>query len=179
MPGFADTLSSEARWDLIDYVRARNAGESMRTTGVWQHPVPVPQFDATCVDGHAVDLDDLRGRLLRVVAVADDRAALPVPPAGDGVTTLLLAKRHIVATDPADCVASEPQAWTAFAILSGLSDDALAGEQVLVDRNFWLRARWRPGDPGDWTNAPALAAVVADIVAHPLAAVTTGHVHPH
>jgi putative copper export protein/mono/diheme cytochrome c family protein len=179
MPGFAGTLSSEARWDLIDYVRARNAGESMRTTGVWQHPVPVPQFDATCSDGHAVDLDDLRGRPLRIVAEASDEAISPVPPAGDGVTTLLLARRHMVATDPADCVASEPQTWTAFAILSGVPDDALAGEQVLVDRNFWLRARWRPGDPGDWTNPQALAAVVADIAAHPLAAVAVGHVHQH
>ncbi len=177
MPGFAGTLSSEARWDLIDYVRARNAGESMRTTGVWQHPVPVPQFDATCADGHAVDLDDLRGRLLRIVAVSDDQAASPAPPAGGGVTTLLLARRHMVATDPADCVASEPQTWTAFAILSGVPDDALAGEQILVDRNLWLRARWRQGDPGDWTDPRALAAVVADIATHPIAAVATGHVH--
>jgi putative copper export protein/mono/diheme cytochrome c family protein len=179
MPGFADTLSSEARWDLIDYVRARNAGESMRTTGVWQHPVPVPQFDATCADGHAVDLDDLRGRLLRIVAVPGDEATSPVPPAGGGVMTLLLSRQHMVATDPADCVASEPQTWTAFAILSGVPDDALAGEQMLVDRNLWLRARWRLGDPGDWTNPQALAAVVADIAAHPVAAVATGHVHPH
>jgi mono/diheme cytochrome c family protein len=179
MPGFAGTLSSEARWDLIDYVRAHNAGESMRTTGVWQHPMPVPQFDATCADGHAVDLDDLRGRLLRIVAVEGDQAASPVPPAGGGVTTLLLARRHMLVTDPADCVASEPQTWTAFAILSGVSDDALAGEEVLVDRNFWLRARWRPGDPGDWTNPQALAAAVADIATHPIAAATVGHVHPH
>jgi len=178
MPGFAGSLSSEARWDLIDYLRAHNAGESMRTTGVWQHPVPVPQFDATCADGHAVDLDDLRGRLLRIVAVSGDQAA-PVPPAVSGVTTLLLARRHTVATNPADCVASEPQTWTAFAILSGVPDDALAGEQIMVDRNFWLRAHWRPGDPGSWTDPRALAAVVADIATHPMAAATAGHVHPH
>jgi putative copper export protein/mono/diheme cytochrome c family protein len=178
MPGFAGTLSDEARWDLIDYVRARNAGESMRTTGVWQHPVPVPQFDATCADGHAVDLDDLRGRLLRIVAVSDDQATRALP-AASGVTTLLLARRHMAATDPAACVASEPQTWTAFAILSGVPDDALAGEQILVDQNFWLRARWRPGDPGDWNDPRILAGVVADIATHPIAAVTTGHVHPH
>jgi mono/diheme cytochrome c family protein len=176
MPGFAGTLSDEARWDLIDYVRARNAGESMRTTGVWQHPVPVPQFDATCADGHAVDLDDLRGRLLRIVAVSGDQAP---PPAVSGVTTLLLSRRHMAETEPAACVASEPQTWSAFAILSGVPDDALGGEQFLVDQNFWLRARWRPGDPGDWNDPRALAGVVADIAAHPIAAVTMGHVHPH
>jgi hypothetical protein len=139
--------------------------------------VPVPQFDATCADGHAVDLDDLRGRLLRIVAVSGEAA--PALPAVGGVTTILLARWHMVATDPALCVASEPQTWTAFAILSGVSDDALAGEQVLVDRNFWLRARWRPGERGDWMDPRALAAVVADIVAHPVAAVVSGHVHPH
>jgi len=177
MPGFAGTLSSEARWDLIDYLRAHNAGESLRTTGVWPHPVPVPQFDASCADGHAVDLDDLRGRILRIVAVSGEAAA-PVLPAASGVTTILLARRHMVATDAAVCVASEPQTWTAFAILSGVPDDALTGEQILVDRNSWLRARWRPGAPGDWTNPQALAAVLADIAAHPVAAVAAGHVHP-
>ena len=51
MPGFGGSLSNEARWDLIDYLRAHNAGVSMRTTGRWSHPVPVPQFDLACPDG--------------------------------------------------------------------------------------------------------------------------------
>ena len=52
MPGFDGRLSSEARWDLIDYLRAHNAGESMRTAGKWPHPLPMPQFDVACGDGH-------------------------------------------------------------------------------------------------------------------------------
>jgi hypothetical protein len=173
-------LSSEARWDLIDYLRAHNAGESMRTTGTWSHRVPVPQFDATCADGHAVDLDDLRGHLLRIIAVSGNAATSSVAPAGSGITTILLARKHMAATDPAACVASEPETWTAFAILSGVPDDALTGEQILADQNFWLRRRWRPGDPGDWTNAQALAATVADIAAHPIEADTGGgHAHHH
>jgi hypothetical protein len=64
----------------------------------------------------------------------------------------------------------------------GVSDDALAGEQVLVDRNGWLRAHWRPvglpGNPGDWTNPQVLSVVVDDIETHPIAvAAITGHVH--
>ena len=55
MPGFEGTLSSEAIWDLIDYLRAHNAGQNMRQTGTWSHPVPVPQFDAVCPDGRALD----------------------------------------------------------------------------------------------------------------------------
>src|SRR5271163_372013 len=106
-------LSTEARWDLVDYPRAHNAGDSMPTTGVWSHPVPAPRFDATCADGHAVDLDDLPGRVLRIIAVSGDEAAPQVPPAEAGITTILLARKHTAASDPAVCVASEPETWTA------------------------------------------------------------------
>jgi hypothetical protein len=180
MPGFAGALSSEARWDLIDYVRAHNAGESLRTTGVWQHPVPVPQFDATCGDGRTVDLDDLRGRVLRIVAVADAKALAALPPGGRGVTTVILARTPLVVVDSAMCVANEPETWTAFAILSGVPDDGLAGVQMLVDLNGWLRAAWRPDGPEDWMNREVLAAVVAGIVARPIAAdAVGGHMHHH
>jgi hypothetical protein len=78
------------------------------------------------------------------------------------------------------CVASEPETWTAFAILSGVADEALAGEQILIDQNAWLRAAWRPGEPGDWMNAQALAVAIRDIAAHSIAADTAGgQVHHH
>jgi hypothetical protein len=77
-------------------------------------------------------------------------------------------------------MATEPETWITFAILSGVPSEALAGEQVLVDRNAWLRAAWRPGEPGDWTDPRALAAIVTDIAAHPIAAdVAGGHAHRH
>jgi hypothetical protein len=183
MPGFAGTLSSEARWDLIDYLRAHNAGESTRTTGKWSHPVPVPQFDAICPDGRDVDLDDLRGRVLRIVA-PPDQATMPVLPDAPRVTTIILARKRSEATGPttsgpAACVAREPETWSAFAILSGVSDEALAGAQILTDQNGWLRALWRPDEPGNWMDRAALASAVAGIVAHPIIADTGGHVHHH
>jgi len=70
-------LSSEAIWDLIDYLHAHNAGQSMRLTGKWSHPLPVPQFDAVCPDGRSLNLDDLRGRVLRIVAAPDDEQMEP------------------------------------------------------------------------------------------------------
>jgi putative copper export protein/mono/diheme cytochrome c family protein len=178
MPGFADTLSSEARWDLIDYLRAHNAGASMRATGVWSHPVPVPQFDAICPDGRDIDLDDLRGRALRIVAPADQAAPQALPDA-HGVTTIILARKQSKATGPTACVAREPETWTAFAILSGLSDEALSGAQILADQNGWLRALWRPGLPGDWMDRQALASIVAGIVAYPIVVDSGGHGHHH
>jgi mono/diheme cytochrome c family protein len=180
MPGFDTSLSSEARWDLIDYLRAHNGGESMRRTGKWSHPLPIPQFDVACADGRALDLDDLRGRMLRIVAVSSDEAAGRAPPPQTDITTVVPARMGTAASDLSNCVASEPETWTAFSILSGVPSQALAGEQVLVDQNAWLRAAWRPGEPGNWTNPQALAAVVADIGAHPIAAdAAGGHVHHH
>jgi hypothetical protein len=65
-------------------------------------------------------------------------------------------KALITRSDPAACVAIEPESWLAFAILSGLPSDALTGEQALVDH------------------------VVRDIATHPIAANTAGgHAHHH
>jgi putative copper export protein/mono/diheme cytochrome c family protein len=180
MPGFGGVLSSEARWDLIDFLRAHNAGVSMRTTGKWPHPLPMPQFDVTCGDGRTIDLDDLRGRVLRIIAEPGEEATTPVSPTGIGVVTIILAKKRPPNSVSAACTATEPETWTAFAILSGVPGDTLAGEQLLIDQNAWLRAAWQPGEPGDWTNPQALAAVVADIAAHPIAPdAAGGHVHRH
>ena len=150
----------------------------MRKTSKWSHPLPMPQFDVACAEGRILDLDDLHGRVLRIVAVSDDEASVPSSPAG--ITTINLARKRTAILDPATCVASEPETWTAFSILSGVPSQALAGQQVLVDQSAWLRAAWRPGEPGDWTDRQELAAVVADIAAHPIAAdAAGGHVHHH
>ena len=94
--------------------------------------------------------------------------------------TVLVARNVAAKPTGAACVASEPQVWTALAIIVGLSPDALAGTQVLVDRNGWLRAAWRPGDAEDWTDPRILAARFRDILAHPLAIdPSAAHAHHH
>ncbi len=179
MPGFAGSLSSEGRWDLIDYLRAHNAGESMRKSGKWPHPLPVPQFDAECAGGRTIDLDDLRGSMLRIIAASDEAQVEPVSLPGMAVTTIIVTPTRDAKPTPSTCIASEPETWTAFAILLGVAPDALAGAQILVDQNAWLRAAWRPGDPGDWTNPQLLEAEMRDIVAHPIAITASAHVHHH
>jgi mono/diheme cytochrome c family protein len=166
MPGFAPALSTDAIWHLVDYLRAHNAGEAVRRTGRWPQPVPMPQFDAICVDGRTIDLEELRGRAIRIVAGSE-----PAPSELDAVTVLVSRG----ATSPTDdaCVAAEPQVWSALAILVGASADALPGTQVLVDANGWLRAVSRPGTSIQIGQARA-------IFAHPLpinAAGLIGHHH--
>src|SRR5262249_49405032 len=135
MPGFGSVLSSEAIWDLIDYLHAHNAGEAMRWTGQWPAPVPVPQFDARCPDGKFVDLDDWRGRPLHIL-MDDDQAEL----ARSDAATIVVTRGNAPRPAGAACVAVEPQVWTAFAVLLGLSPQVIDGAQVLVDPSGWLRA---------------------------------------
>ena len=178
MPGFGGSLSNEAVWDLIDYLRANNAGGSMRTTSRWSHPVPVPQFDLACPDGSTIDLDDLRGHVLRILAGSGEEVAVPIPPTGVSLTTIVLLKTRDPAPTRGFCVASEPETWTAFAILSGIPSESLEGAQFLADQNSWLRTVWRPGDLRDLSNPEVLADAVRNIAAHPLAE-EAGSVHAH
>jgi putative copper export protein/mono/diheme cytochrome c family protein len=180
MPGFAGALSSAARWDLIDYLHARNVGESMRKSGRWLHPMQAPQFDAVCADGKHIDLDDLHGRVLRIVAASGDELAEPAALTDTDATTIVVTRHPGVAPNRSACIASEPDTWIALAIIVGQSPDTLAGSQVLVDPSAWLRAAWRPGDPGDWTNLRSLVAAIRDITEHPIAGdATGGNAHRH
>jgi mono/diheme cytochrome c family protein len=176
MPGFGGTLSSEAIWDAIDYLRANNAGYSMRTTGRWSHPLPVPQFDVRCADKRTLDLDDLRGKDLRIIAASGDEQ--PTPPQGSAATTIFVVRSRAVRPTGTACVTSEPETWAAFAILLGQTPDTLAGWQVLVDKSDWLRTAWHPGQPDDWNDPQVLAARIRDIDEHPLAVKqSAAHVH--
>jgi putative copper export protein/mono/diheme cytochrome c family protein len=177
MPAFDRTLSTDERWALVDFLKAHNAGWVMRATGRWSPPIQLPQFDAICADGSAINLDDLRGRMVHIIAAS---GSVPPPPAVEGlnVATIVLSRGSEIKPLGATCVAIDRAAWNAFAILLGEPPDTLTGTQVLADQNGWLRVRWRPGDPGDWTDPKVLATLIGDIAAHPIAgAAGGGHVH--
>jgi putative copper export protein/mono/diheme cytochrome c family protein len=180
MPGFDGILSSGARWDLIDYLHAHNAGESMRSSGRWLHPLPAPLFDVTCAGGRTIDLDDLRGRVLHIVAASGDEQAESTSVANADATTIFVAPRPTASPERSACIASEPETWTAFAILLGRAPDASAHWQILVDQNAWLRAAWQRGDPGDWNDPQTLNGAIRDITVHPITGFdAAGHVHRH
>ncbi len=177
MPGFGSRLSSEAIWDLIDFVRAHNAGIAMQTTGIWPHPLLVPQFDTQCPGNTERDLDDMRGTPIRIIAAAGDEQTQP--PSLPDATTVFLVRKPAKPSSAA-CVASEPQTWTAFAILLGVPLDAMAGWQILADSNAWLRAAWHPGVAGNWDDPSIVGARLRGIEANPIASDTAeGHVHRH
>jgi putative copper export protein/mono/diheme cytochrome c family protein len=180
MPAFDKEISSGDRWALIDFLRAHNAGRSVAITGRWNMPTPAPQFDAVCANGSPVNLDDLRGRVLRFIANSEDLPSPPSVPDGRDVTTILLSPGRKIRPVGTACVATDPAVWNAFSILLGVGPEAMAGTQVLTDQSGWLRVRWRPGDPGDWNDPQDLARVISDILAHPLAVrAGAGYAHHH
>lgn len=141
MPAFAGALTEDQRWALIDVLRAKNAGSARKAGGAWPVPTLAPNLQLTCAD-RTTDLHALRGQVVRV--------AFPLAGAP---------------ADSGQCAAVGLDARRAYAIVTGVGEDALSGSEIIVDAAGWLRAvRSSRADP------QALAGEIADIAAHPLAA---------
>ncbi len=162
MPGFGGAIGDEGRWELIDYLRARNAGVAMATRGAWNHPIPAPELEARCADGRVLAMEDLRGQVVRIIVGA--------PMAATGLQTLFIDPSD---PPPGTCVAQAPEVRMAYAIVAGLTPQTLAGAVFLVDPAGWLRSRILPIAP-----PPDYAALTRQIIANPLAApASIGHHH--
>ncbi len=129
MPGFAAVLSEDERWALIDFIRARNAGQARRATGAWPVPVRAPGLQATCAGGRTVTLAELRGRIVRITF-----GPAPAVPDPD-VVTVRVSADPAVRPDAGTCVATDRAIAPAYALVTG---DA-SGRQVLVDAQGWLQ----------------------------------------
>ncbi len=143
MPGFAGTLGDDDVWALIDAMKALAAGSSIRGEGAWVEPVRAPDALVHC-GGGVPDrmLSALRGERVRIVA--DGGGA---PKEDPRFETIVLQAPGAQPSDSArqGCVLRGPDAWTAYAEVSGASVDRFAGTQLLVDRDGWLRAYGAPG----------------------------------
>jgi putative copper export protein/mono/diheme cytochrome c family protein len=178
MPGFAAQLSETERWAMIDYIRANNAGVALRREGSWRQPVPAPSLPVACADPAIADMAGLGGRVVLVLADAAGTPTIPAIPLPGGVR---LATLHLSeAPTETDCAAATPDAWRAYAVLTGLAPTALAGSSFLIDPEGWLRAVHRPADRPDWNNPAALSGEVQRILATPISQASgVGHGHHH
>lgn len=156
MPGFAAALPDDALWDLIDAVRAHNAGVAVARTGEWSPPIPAPELQAVCRD-REVTLHDLRGQFVRLVIGPD-------APVEAGVVTILASPA--AAAETGACIAGDERVVQAYAVISGLPEQGLRGAQFLIDDQGWLRALHGP----DWKGADGFAAELGALRAHPAAA---------
>jgi putative copper export protein/mono/diheme cytochrome c family protein len=173
MPGFGAALDDAARWELIDFIRANNAGVTHARTGRWSPPVPAPDFLADCGSNHALLLTELGPVPRRVVFLAPGEPAAPaLPEAAPPVTTIMVPPDGRPRQPSARlCVASDPAIRTAYAIAIGQPESALDDMEVLIDANAWLR--------GFTARADAAAVMLRQIAAAPLPRQSIVIAHTH
>ncbi|WP_175842345.1 c-type cytochrome [Burkholderia arboris] len=168
MPGFSATLGPQDTWAVLGYLKALAAGSGAQAEGAWPVPVPLPALDVRCGNAAPQSLDRWReGQRVRIVALAP--GATPPPEDARWQTLLVTESGASVAPSTAtraNCVATTPDAWRAFATIAGVAPDALGGTQLLADRRGWLRARALPGSAG-WSDADLLCR--SDAAARPAA----------
>lgn len=183
MPGFADRLTEDDRWALIDLVRANNAGVALGEARSWPRATPAPRFEGSCRDGSKVNHAELDGRVAWIVVADGDEAAAPeIGPGSPGsafVMIILGAVDVAEATGADTCVNSDPAVRLAYAMIAGVQPDTLGSTQFLVDPEGWLRALWLPGDPPGWTSRQALQAEVAHVRRDKPKAAEAGHHGTH
>lgn len=146
MPGPPDELPDEAVWQLVGWLQLHAAGQQLARAGEWQLPLAAPPVTVQCDGGPPRPLRALQGQRLRIVALGPRQ---PAPREDPRFQTVLLSP---VARTQEGCLAVSEAAWQAYALVAGVSSQALAGTEFLLDRGGWLRARRRPDDV-PWSDA--------------------------
>ncbi|MDR6951161.1 putative copper export protein [Ancylobacter sp. 3268] len=134
-------LEARQRWQLIDYFRARAAGTAVAEAGAWPFPVLAPDLPVIC-ESRPADLRAQRGRPVHVAFRADGLAGAVTELSPElGYLTLIVSPTAAPAAIRETCRAGSPDAWSAYAIASGLDEQQLDGTDLLIDANGWLRVR--------------------------------------
>jgi putative copper resistance protein D len=180
MPPLGAALDDDARWNVIDFVRANaDAARVGRAAGkVSNVGYRAPDFSAVCPDGSIAARDDLRGRAAHLVIsgpIGAERVR-QLPPADRDVVTVAIPLVDVAVGSA--CRADDGQLAEAFAMLAGKDARDSDGTEFLVDASGSLRAIWSPGDKPDWRDASVLQREIAAVRAAAPAMRTLGsHVH--
>ncbi len=189
MPGFADRLGEDDRWDLINFVRTLSAGYQARILSeriVPRRPwLPAVEFSYGTQDGKAGTLSDARGRhamllVLHSSPASDARlaalAALRETLRGAGMEILAIPVDGIVSETglPTVVEGAEDIVKTYALLRRSLTDlDARdvapipAHMELLVDRFGYVRARWLPAVNDAWQEPEALLREARALAAEP------------
>jgi putative copper export protein/mono/diheme cytochrome c family protein len=190
MPSFADRLSENERWDLVNWVRTLPAGrrDGGLTASVGDASgAPAPDFTFDAAEGGQGTLRDrlAEGSLLLVFldgAAAPGRlaqlAAIRPTLAQHGLGLLVVSPISSDALPPGTIGNADPSTPTAYGVLAGQHDGPQADLEFLIDRNGNARAAWRPGADPAWDDGAILLREAARLAALPLAAVARpAHMH--
>ncbi|MGH2650064.1 MAG: CopD family protein, partial [Actinomycetota bacterium] len=192
MPGFADRLSVEDRWDLINLLRTLAAAEQARQLGPIVSPaasIVAPDFAFTTGLDDDRSLRDSRGRNVVVLVLfrlpdsverlsqlaaayptlrrlGAEIVAIPVGIGGDVYRAIGAqpAMFPIVVNGAAEAAQTYALFHRDLTPAGARHDPGSLGHlELLVDRQGYLRARFLLEDGGGWTDAARLAAEVEQL----------------
>jgi putative copper resistance protein D len=177
MPGFANALTEDDRWDLINFLRTLSAGYQARILGervMPQRPwLAAIDFNYAGQQGESGTLKDFRGqRAVLLVLFTPGASSVRMQQLARETDALLAAGAQIVAlpTGPGPtgtgplpfCVVMEGASETvrAYSLLRRTLTDADIEDrhpvpphmELLVDRFGYVRARWLPTDNDGWRD---------------------------
>jgi putative copper resistance protein D len=176
MPGFADKLTPDQRWDLINFVLARAAGLNSRNAGPQlgtTEAYPMPDF--------AFERNGSQATLSQTLKSGPALVVLYGRPAPRSRLERLAAWRPqferaglvVVAVD-LDGVSADVR--TALALF--VSPQNGGETELMLDRGGNIRARWTPRDAGGLADLETLIRDTKLVASIPVAAANhAGHAH--
>jgi copper resistance protein D len=203
MPAFADRLTENQRWDVLNFLRAQADAEHANTmtadTG-GQTEIVAPDFAFQIGDAPQETLKQQRGRFIVLVVLFSDPGSLPrLRELDAALPQLEAAGVRVIALSMAKGVAASPNAELELPHLSvAVTDPGTiaayslfrrtpsvegvppmpAHMEFLIDRAGYLRYRWSPAYGPGWDRVAALEKRV-DMLNHEPARppAPEGHVH--
>lgn len=166
MPGFADRLSEEERWDLVNFMRALGAAPAARRLGPTVEPdrpwLVAPDFAFAVGPIPAQALREYRGRRIVLLILYSLPVSRPrLAQLAQGYPLLAMLGVEVIAV-PRDASADAirrlgPEPRAMFPVVTEGAREIVAAydlfadtphAEFLIDRQGYLRARWAPaGDP--------------------------------
>ena len=150
MPGFESLLPEDARWSVIDYALALNAGAVSRGPHGWPHVVLAPETPLACQGQEAVSLHGLRGKVVRLLVGPVSGPAVKVPPVNGIPVVTVWAPIGGAQGRPSGIDCQTTGGAGAWAILAGAGNGDFAGQpppaRFLIDPEGVLRSVTRVGD---------------------------------
>jgi mono/diheme cytochrome c family protein len=196
MPGFAERLSEDERWDLINWVRTLPVGglDEGLVTEVGTGPAPrAPDFSYVDAEGKEGSLDALltRGPVLLVLFTPSDSetrlqhlaaAEKALADAGLGILALPLTESVTGSgRNPRFVATADASVALAYRLIAAVPRYDLAMStshlEFLIDRGGYVRALWLPQETAAWEDVRSLASLVGQLAKRPLAPYSAGHGH--
>jgi putative copper resistance protein D len=184
MPGFAQSLDEEERWDMINFLRALSSAERARQMSTLVEPDPwlvAPDFVYRTLNDESRSLKDHRGNeivMLVLFSLPESHARLAELKA---ISAQLLSKKVKILAVPSEIqqvlqlngalksvslvTDGSREAFDAYALLRrSFSEEGTLPDppvpphmEFLIDRQGYVRARWIPRDGPGWDKIENLS----------------------